>query len=118
MKQVERDELLQKLADGQTLMHDKIAKIERGLYGEPENNTLGLIGEQRADNEKFNRVYDTLNRHDERISDNEKFKKNVKKVGKNTLKIVGGSTVVGGGTVAVFLQQIKQFLITLFHINN
>lgn len=117
MNQAKRDQLLETLAAGQTTMQTAIDKIHRGLYGEEENNTTGLIAEQKADQDRFAGLDGVLLNFETRIADNEKFKKDVKKAGKNTLKALGAGTAAGGSVVTVFFDQLKQFFINIFHLN-
>jgi len=123
MKQDERDDLLQTLANGQVTMQQSqaeaklvIAKIHRGLYGEPENNVIGLIEDQKNDEKKFKELGTKVDNFSKRIEANTKFRNAATKVGKNTLKTLGVGAIPSIGGVVAYFKEIKQFLITLFHL--
>lgn len=123
MTQDERDKLLQNLATGQADMQVSqgetnliIDKIHRGLYGEPENNTIGLIKQQENDDEKFNDIETKVKSFTDEIKANTNFRKSIAKAGKNTLKSLGIGAVPAIATIIAFFEKIKQFFISILHL--
>ena len=114
MEQAQRDELLLKLSDGQDLMHINIAHLNRGIYGDPENNAIGLIERQKNDDDKFTNLDTELKGIVDEVKANTKCRKKITKVGKIGLKSLGVGTLAGGTTITVFFEKIKVFISTLF----
>ena len=110
MKQQERDDLLLSLVKGQKKaelqakdLSDKVSKINRGLYGDVDNNAPGLIEKQAMDDTKFKHL-------GVKIDKNTGFRKKAQ-------RIFAGTSITTGlvaGSIALFFDKVKTLILNLF----
>lgn len=112
MKQIERDNILTGLKQGQADMQSDIEIVKRGLYGDKDNDTPGLIKRQGLDDKKFEAFMTQMKSMNTEIKTNSRFVKKVKNITK--MSGAGGATATVAA-IAVFFKQIKELLTSLFN---
>jgi len=111
MKQIDRDNLLLGLEKGQEGMQSDLSMVKRGLYGDKDNDALGLIERQALDDKKFEAFMDQMKSMNKEVKTNSRFRNKVKNITK--LSGAGGATATVAA-IALFFKQIKELLTSLF----
>ena len=112
MKQIDRDNILIGLQKGQVEIDSKIDVVNRGLYGDKANKTLGLIDRQALDDKKFEAFMTQMTEMNKEVKTNSRFRKKVSKI---TAVTTGGGFTATTVTAIAFFKEIKEFVTAIFN---
>ncbi len=104
MNQKQRDEIL-------IVIQEDISIIKRGVYGDKDNDTPGLMTRQGKDDEKFEVYQNQMLAMNTSIHANTKFRK---KAGKVSKWITGGGATATVISIVAFYKQIREALVSFF----